>query len=109
MGAIAAVIGVAAFLAPPLQPAQWAFDPKQVWPSWPGPASQTLVVLVAAMFAIGLAAFVRRPQSGIGQALLAGTAANAASVALGSSINPEELTYRSGSWVAFVAAGFLSL
>ncbi len=105
---VAAIIALAAGLYVQPRPADWDFDPKQVWPWWPGPPSQTLVVLVGALFALGFAAFMRRPRSGVGQALLVGAAGNAASVALWLIIVPE-LASRSTSWLAFIAAGFLSL
>ncbi len=106
---VAAIIALASFVSEPLRPAEWSFDPKLAWPWWPGQPSQTLLVLVVALFALGLAAFIRRPRSEIGQALLVGTAANLASVALWTTIKPAELAYPSASWLAFVSAGFLSL
>ncbi|HUG47559.1 MAG TPA: hypothetical protein VMP67_04035 [Candidatus Limnocylindria bacterium] len=106
---VAIVAGLAAAVAPPLRPADWAFVPKQIWPWWPGPPDQTLLVLVSALFALGVAAFLRRPRSGVAQALLAGSAGNAATAALWTTIVPEELAWRSASWLAFLAAGFLSL
>lgn len=109
IASLAAMIALAASISVPLNPAEWGFAPKQIWPWWPGAPSQTLLVLVSALFVLGLAAFIRRPRSGIGQALLAGSAGNAASVALWSTIVPDELGWRSASWLAFVGAGFLSL
>jgi hypothetical protein len=67
------------------------------------------LIFVAALLALGLAAFVRRPRSGVGQALLAGSAANAGSVALWSTISAPDLAQPSASWLAFLAAGVLSL
>lgn len=109
IASLAAITALAAFISVPLNPAEWGFAPKQIWPWWPGAPSQALLVLVSALFALGLAAFIRRPRSGTGQALLAGSAGNAASVALWSTIVPDELGWRSASWLAFVGAGFLSL
>src|SRR4051794_21450789 len=105
----AAVIALGAAASEPLRPQEWTFDPKLTWPWWPGQPTQMLLVLAVALAALGLAAFIRRPRSEIGQALLVGTAANAASVALWATITPGDLVGPSASWVAFVAAGFLSL
>lgn len=109
LASVAAMIALAASMSVPLRPSAWGFDPPQVWPWWPGAPSQTLLIFVGALFVLGLAAFIRRPRSGVGQALLAGSAGNAASVALWSTIAPDELGWRSTSWLAFLGAGFLSL
>ncbi len=109
VASVAAVVALAAIVAGPRATTAQAIVPRQAWPWWRGRPTDILLLLVTALFVLGLAAFIRRPHSGIGQALLAGAAGNAASVALWSTITAEELTYRSPSWLAFVAAGFLSL
>jgi signal transduction histidine kinase len=117
-GGIAAAITVAtigivavalAVLAAPLEPEQWRFDPAGIWPWWPGRPGGLLIVFVSALVGLGLAAFVRRPHSGISQALLAGSAGNAGSGALWVVINPDALDQLSAEWLAFIAAGLLSL
>lgn len=109
IAAAAAVAGLMAASQPPLQPGELAFNPETRWPWWPGPPGEVLLVFVAALLALGLAAFVRRPRSGVGQALLAGAAANAGSVALWSTISAPDLAQPSASWLAFLAAGVFSL
>jgi signal transduction histidine kinase len=105
--ALGCVIAVA--LAPPLQPETWSFDPARVWPWWPGPPGTTLLLFIGALLALGVAAFVRRARSGVSQALLGGSAANAGSSVLWWMIEPEQLAQPTPSWLAFVAAGMLSL
>jgi signal transduction histidine kinase len=106
VGIVAVVVAV---VAEPLEPDQWSFDPSAVWPWWPGRPGELLILFVTALVALGLAAFVRRPHSGISQALLAGAAGNAGSGALWVVINPDSLDTPSPEWLAFIAAGLLSL
>jgi signal transduction histidine kinase len=98
-----------AALAPPLRPESWTFAPREAWPWWPGSPDWMLLLFVSALLAVGVAAFLRRPRSGVSQALLAGSAGNAGNVALWSMIQPEQLAGRTESWLAFLAAGLLTL
>jgi signal transduction histidine kinase len=107
--AVGVMSAVAAVSRPPLQPDAWPFQPAEMWPWWPGPPNDALLLFVGAQLALGVAAFFRLPRNGVGQALLGGSAANAGSVALWSTIQAPELARASSSWLAFVAAGFLSL
>ncbi len=78
---------------------------------WPdGVTNETLVLFLAAQFALGLAAFLRRPRSGAAQALLAGSAANAfSSVVWSVGLGPADLLMRSPAWAVFLASGALTL
>jgi signal transduction histidine kinase len=107
--AVALSIAAATLVLPRPDPAQWPFDPLVRWPWWPGHPGQLLIFFVLSLLALGVAAFIRRPRSGTAQALLAGSAANAAAVALSSIVRPDELAHASLSWAAFVAAGLLTL
>ena len=107
--AIAIAVGAAAFAQPPLRPDTWSFVPTTRWPWWPGVPSETLIAFVVAQLVLGVAAFARQPRSGVSQALLAGSAGNAASVTPWTTVNPEQLASPSASWAMFIAAGILSL
>ncbi len=64
---VATVFVLYARLAAPRTASEPGFVPVERWPWWPGSASidQTLLVFVAALLLVGVAAFVRRPRSGI--------------------------------------------
>ena len=86
-----------------------AVDPITRWPWWPGRPETTLILFVAGQLVIGVAAFMRRPRSGVAQALLAGSAANASAALAWTGVDPEQLGAVSSSWAAFLAAGSLTL
>nr|MBA3852129.1 hypothetical protein [Chloroflexota bacterium] len=80
-------------------------------PWWPdGATNETLVLFLAAQLGLGLAAFLRRPYSGAAQALLAGSAGNAASSVVWSvGLGPADLLQRSPAWAVFFMSGTLTL
>jgi signal transduction histidine kinase len=104
-----AVASVLLALATSLSPDSLLFDPTDRWAWWPGPPGVPLILFVTGVLVLGLAAFLRRPRSGVSQALLAGTSGNAGNIALWSMIDPSELAAVSTAWLAFVVAGMLSL
>ena len=84
-------------------------DPISRWPWWPGRPETTLILFVAGQLLVGLAAFMRRPRSGVAQALLAGSVSNAAAALAWTTVDPQQLGAVSQSWLAFLAAGSLTL
>ena len=104
---IAATVAFATFGQP--SPDAATVDATARWPWWPGKPETALVLFVGGLLLVGIAAFVRRPRSGVAQALLAGSAANAASIVAWTTIDPAQLGAVSPSWAAFLAAGMLAL
>jgi signal transduction histidine kinase len=84
-------------------------DPTTRWPWFPGRPETTLIVFVGAQLLVGLAAFIRRPRSGVAQALLCGSAANAAASIAWTGVDADQLGAMSRSWLAFLAAGSFTL
>jgi signal transduction histidine kinase len=102
---------VATRLVDPVDPTSPGYLPTEAHPWWPdGTTNETLVLFLAGQLGLGLAAFLRRPHSGAAQALLAGSAGNAASSVVWSvGLGPADLLQRSPAWAVFFMSGTLTL
>jgi signal transduction histidine kinase len=85
--------------------------PLERHPWWPdGITNEVLAAFLVALVAIAVAAFLRRPRSGVAQALLAGASGNAASAVIWSvGITPTDLATTGPAWLLFLASGALTL
>lgn len=91
---------VATRFVEPIESTSAGYLSTEAHPWWPdGVTNETLVLFLAAQLGLGLAAFLRRPHSGAAQALLAGSAGNAASSVVWSvGLGPADLMLRSPAW-----------